>query len=407
MYCKELIKGKKWVCVADGPSDPVTGKRRQISRRGKTKKEAAKRVEDAIRKLEENGIDEKKVRKMTFDKLAAEWLKVYALTGVKKNTVRIRRKEIKILLRYIAKVNVDKISSKMYQDILIDLSKPNKKRKPVSYARNTIEGVHTTAGMIFRYAVQEKLIKESPTTYAVIPKKRKTVEEIENEDIEDKYLEINEVSEFLDVVEKYGLYLDTEWFYLLVFSGMRSGELCALKWSDLTFNKNLVRVTKTLTNETNNMKKYELTPPKTEGSVRTFDIPEYVMNLLKQHKIKQMKLLEAGRLKYKEDFHEANFVFCRDNGYPFAPKNILVRMERLIEKTTIKKHATPHIFRHTHISMLTAAGVDLATIMERVGHEDIKTTMKIYTHVTKKMKEDASQKINQTLVDILHNKISM
>ncbi|WP_453992183.1 tyrosine-type recombinase/integrase [Bacillus nitroreducens] len=394
MYCKELVKGKKWVCVADGPRDPVTGKRNQISRRGKTKKEAEQRVREALRKLEEHDIDEKRVKNLPFNKFALEWLEVYKLTGVKRSTVRIREKEIKILNRYIAKVNIDKISSKRYQNILIDLSKQD-------YARTTIEGVHTTAGMIFRYAVKEHLIKSSPTEHAVIPKKRKTVEEIENTNIEEEYLEENEISKFLDAVEKHGLYLDRERFYLLAFSGMRSGELCALKWTDITFKTNTIRVTKTLSNETNNMREYELTPPKTDGSIRTFDVPDYVMDLLKQHKMKQMKLLNDGRKKY-EDFHDGNFVFCRDNGYPFAPKNILVRMERLLGFTDIKKHATPHIFRHTHISMLAAAKVDLATIMERVGHEDVKTTMRIYTHVTKKMKEDASEKINQTLGNILN-----
>ncbi|WP_236809623.1 tyrosine-type recombinase/integrase [Bacillus glycinifermentans] len=67
-------------------------------------------------------------------------------------------------------------------------------------------------------------------------------------------------------------------------------------------------------------------------------------------------------------------------------------MERLLEKTSIMKHATPHILRHTHISMLTEAGVDLPTIMKRMGYDDIRTTMKIYTHVTEKMKEDAPKK---------------
>ncbi|HJF33266.1 MAG TPA: tyrosine-type recombinase/integrase, partial [Sporosarcina psychrophila] len=98
-----------------------------------------------------------------------------------------------------------------------------------------------------------------------------------------------------------------------------------------------------------------------------------------------------------------NFVFCRDNGYPFAPKNIGVRMARLVGKTSIKKNATPHIFRHTHISMLTEAGVELPTIMARVGHEDIETTMKVYTHVTNKMKKDASVKINDLYGNILQN----
>ncbi len=76
-------------------------------------------------------------------------------------------------------------------------------------------------------------------------------------------------------------------------------------------------------------------------------------------------------------------------------------MERLLEKTSIKKYATPHIFRHTHISMYAEAGIDIKTIMKRVGHDDMKTTLKIYTHVTDKMKEDASQKVHQTFGNIL------
>ncbi|WP_342068368.1 tyrosine-type recombinase/integrase [Virgibacillus chiguensis] len=79
---------------------------------------------------------------------------------------------------------------------------------------------------------------------------------------------------------------------------------------------------------------------------------------------------------------------------------------RLLEYTNITKKATPHIFRHTHISMMTEAGIDLATIMEKVGHEDMKTTMKIYTHVTNKMKKDASAKVRTLYKDALSNLIS-
>lgn len=69
LYFEELVKGKKWLAVGDGPRDPVTGKRKQIARRGKTKKEAEKRVLDAIAALAEDGIDESIVKKMTFEKL--------------------------------------------------------------------------------------------------------------------------------------------------------------------------------------------------------------------------------------------------------------------------------------------------------------------------------------------------
>ena len=76
MHCKELIKGKKWVCVADGPKDPVTGKRKQISRRGKTiKSAAAKKVQEALASLKDFGVDEKIAEKITIAELGELWLK--------------------------------------------------------------------------------------------------------------------------------------------------------------------------------------------------------------------------------------------------------------------------------------------------------------------------------------------
>lgn len=53
-----------------------------------------------------------------------------------------------------------------------------------------------------------------------------------------------------------------------------------------------------------------------------------------------------------------------------------------------------HMLRHSHVSLLTELGVPIKTIMERVGHKDEKTTLQIYTHVTKKMKEDVDEKLN-------------
>lgn len=399
MHFKELVKGKKWLAVGDGPPDPVTGKRKQIPRRGKTKKEAEQRVLKAIAALEEDGIDESVVKKMTFEKLAVDWIRDYTLTtGNKKGTIRIRTKEIKILNRYIAKTNIAKITTRKYQKILNDLTEQE-------YARNTISGVHTTAGLIFKYAIQQKLLKHSPTEGAVVPKKRLTVEDIENNPIEEKYFEKEELEEFLLTVKEFGLDMDLERFYLLAFSGMRSGELCALKWSDINFETNEIRITKTIYSENNNMKEYELVPPKTAGSVRTIEVEDQIMDMLKEYQMRQKKRRLQSRIK-PEEYHDGNFVFARENGYPFLPKNIIVRMERLLEKTSIRKHATPHIFRHTHISMLTEARVDITTIMKRVGHDDMKTTMRIYTHVTEKMKEDASQKVQKTFGNILNIGIS-
>lgn len=386
-------QGYKWVCTLEGPPDPVTGKRRQIPRRGDTKKEAYDRANEVLKKLTD-GIDTKKVKKLTFEEVAWEWLKIYSKGKVKPGTVRIREKEIKILLRYFSKINIDKMTHRQYQNAINDLDDNN-------YARSSIEGVNVTANMIMKYAIKHKMRLDNPCTGVVIPEKILTVEEIENSSIEDGFLEKNELTEFLGAAFHHGLPMDLERFYLLAFSGMRSGELCAMKWSDVNFETNQVRITKTLYNENNNMKKYVLVTPKTKGSVRTIDIDESVMNLLKEFQMRQRDVMVEAK-KLFPDFHDANFVFCRENGYPFIPKNILIRMERILKKTSIKKEATPHIFRHTHISMLAEAGVDLKTIMQRVGHDDPDTTLRIYTHVTEKMRKDANEKIKTHFSDILN-----
>lgn len=399
MQCEEIVlkSGKKrWECVADGPPDPVTGKRNQIRRRGKTKGEAKRKVEDVIDAIKNDGINKKITKNMTFDIVSQGWLEVYSLTGVKKNTIRIRRREVATLNEHIAKVPIEDLTHYMYQQVINKLS-PN-------LERTTVQGINTTAGMVFKFAIRNKLMKDNPCDGIVIPQKRKTIEEIREHNIEEKYLEREELEEFLLATLEYGLKYDKERFYTLAFSGMRSGELCALQKQDILFDTNEIWVTKTLYNERNNMKEYELTPPKTDGSIRKIEMEQPIMDMLKAVILNNDKF----KMQYRtiiEDYHDKDFVFSRANGYPFVPKTILLRMNRILNKTSIKKHATPHIFRHTHISMLTEAGVDLPTIMQRVGHEDTETTLGIYTHVTNKMKKDASDKVEGLYGDILRKAI--
>lgn len=386
-------QGYKWVCVADGPADPITGKRKQIERRADTKGEAKQRVDDAINTLKETKHDEKIIKNLKFDKVAQEWLETYSRGKVKKSTIRVREKEIKILDRYIAKAGIADITPRKHQSILNDLFDQG-------YARSSIEGAHVTAGMIYRYAIKEKYRKDNPSAGAVIPEKKKTVEDIENDNVDQEYLTREELTEFLETVCKYGIKEDKEIFYLLAFTGLRSGELCALKETDLNFELNKIKITKTLYNENNNMREYELTPPKTPAAIREITVEVEIMNMLKALIRRNAKGKMKARL-VTDDIHEEKFIFCRPTGYPYIQKTLKTRMSRLLKKTSIKKEATPHIFRHTHISMLAEAEVNIHTIMKKVGHDDMKTTMRIYLHVTEKMQQDASQKVQANFSDLL------
>lgn len=402
MYCDKIkTKGGqwRWECVADGPRDSATGKRNQITRRGKTQKEAKKKVEEEIKRQEESGINYKAVKNTTFEEMAQDWYELYSLTGNKDSTYLRKRKDIRVLNKHIAKQPITKITHYMYQKVINNISK--------DYAENTVRNIHGSANQIFKYAVKNKWMKENPAADVVIPTKQKTIADIKQEQVQEKFFDRDELEEFLKATVKYGKKHDIERFYTLAFSGMRPGELCALKKSDLHFGENIIDVNKTLYNEKNNMKEYQLTLPKTYKSVREIPIDPSIMNMLKSVVLEndkhKMKFRNKNITYYNKEgiYHDADFVFARKNGYPYTTVSLNVRMNRILKKTNIKKNATPHIFRHTHVSMLTEAGVDLPTIMKIVGHEDSDTTMKIYTHVTKKMRKDAPVKITNLYGNIL------
>src|SRR5699024_10850266 len=312
MHCKQVKNKSGWVweCFSDGPRNPATGKRRLIKRRGSTKGEAKKRVELAISELKENRfIHDVNV---TFDKLANKWLELYETTGVKRSTIRIRILEIKLANKYLAKVPVSEITHYMYQGMLTDLNDKG-------YARNSIIGVNASVNLVFKYAVKNRLIKSNPGQDIVIPKRTVTVDELESDELQSFYFERHELDLFLKEVINLGMRLDKEWFYTLAFSGMRPAEMIALKKQQSNFEDNTIRVSKTMYNEENTIKGYMLNTTKT-NQMRTIGMSPKVMQMLKY----LVRKNDVHKMKYRRqitDFHDADFVFQRKNGYPYTTQN--------------------------------------------------------------------------------------
>ncbi|KFN01621.1 tyrosine-type recombinase/integrase [Bacillus clarus] len=82
---------------------------------------------------------------------------------------------------------------------------------------------------------------------------------------------------------------------MLAYTGLRIGELVALKWSDIDFDEHTLRVIKTYYNPTNNKLKYTLLTPKTEGSIRTITIDPLLVAMLIQHKQQQEKIIKDNK----------------------------------------------------------------------------------------------------------------
>ncbi|TWK34814.1 site-specific integrase [Bacillus licheniformis] len=391
---KRCTCGAKWYYRYD-IVDPTTGKRKQKEVGGfRTKAEAeeeAKRIQYEL--LQGTYIEEKEI---TFEEFSKEWLIWYENTGkVKVSTIRVRKHEISRLMDYFQYLKMKDITRKQYQEALNDL-------KARGYAENTIEGAHRTGRMIFRRAVELEVIKTDPTEYAIIPKVQKTVEELEQEKELPKYLEKEELAHFLSIIPDHQMDIrDYPIFLTLAYTGMRAGELCALKWSDIDFEEQTISITKTYYNPRNVIKEYELLTPKTKKSKRVIDVTKNVLIELDQLR----KVQKEVQMKYRKTYHNEGFVFAQldevNAGYPAYVKLIEIRMKRLLKISNLNPSLTPHSLRHTHTSLLAEAGVSLEQIMDRLGHTDDDTTKNIYLHITKPKKKEASHKFSELMRSLL------
>lgn len=302
-------------------------------------------------------------------------------TGAKPGTIRLREYNIRKLLHYFAHIKIKDITEEAYQVVLNDL-------KDQGLAKITIEGVHTTAKLIFKMAVSRRLVKINPTENAYIKRDPQVIIESDEEDLP-KYFEKEELALFLDTIKENGLFMDDVIFMTLAYTGMRVGELVALKWGNIDFRKNIIHITKTYYNPKNNTREYQILPLKTRKSRRKIMVDETIMKVLEKYKAEQDKIVSRLGASY----NDKGYVFANFNrhpGYPILIKLIASRMARLLERSGLSPNLTPHSLRHTHTSLLAEAGVGLEVIMDRLGHQDDEVTRNVYLHVTNEMKRDAA-----------------
>ncbi|CAM4038539.1 Arm DNA-binding domain-containing protein [Mesobacillus zeae] len=157
------ICNKMWSFVIDVGKDPETGKRKQKSGSNfKTRQEAEAASAALITEVNKGTFIKKS--DILFKDWANDWLPLYIeRNGPKLGTIRLRQYSIKKLLPYFSYLKLKNITEEMYQSALNDLKGKN-------FSKSMIEGVHTTAKMIFKMAVSKRMLKIDPTTNAYIKK---------------------------------------------------------------------------------------------------------------------------------------------------------------------------------------------------------------------------------------------
>ena len=181
--------------------------------------------------------------------------------------------------------------------------------------------------------------------------------------------------------------------FLGLKSGLRLGELLALTWEDykdgtLNVNKQYNLNINILPDGTRE-RKYEVLPLKTNKSYREVPLDDETNKILNKYKVSQAEiLLKIGKLQKPEQL-----ICCNECGDYLYRQKPTKRLVKLCKELNIE-YKTFHKLRHSYISNLNAAHIDPKMAQELAGHEDITTTLNIYTHVNLKQKKTAVNKVN-------------
>ena len=172
-----------------------------------------------------------------------------------------------------------------------------------------------------------------------------------------------------------------------LFTGMRLGEVLALRWSNVDLDGKVIRVREAL--EQTKQFGVRFKPPKSRAGRRDITLPDILVDALREHRKTQLELrMQLGAGKLPDDA----LLFATIEGKPWAPNLLSTLWLNFALRIGVK--VTFHALRHTHASQLIDQGVDIVTISKRLGHAKPDITLRTYAHMFRKDDSRAAAAIN-------------
>lgn len=170
---------------------------------------------------------------------------------------------------------------------------------------------------------------------------------------------------------------------LSIYTGIRLGELCALKWSDIDLSEKVLKINKTMLRIQDNFSEYHsnktkiiVTPPKSEDSVRVIPIPKFIFNIICKMQRRPDAYIMTGKC---DSFIE--------------PRNMQYYFKSVLKKCNIRD-VNFHILRHTFATRCVESGFEIKSLSEILGHSDVKITLQRYVHSSMDLKRKNMDKLN-------------
>ena len=348
------------VCYTD-----TFGNYKQISKCAYGSAEAKLAEMELKRKVEEKDTPSN----MTLEEFYTEYIKD---VSAEIRTSSMGKKESRLknhVLPILGKTKLSKLNVPVLQNWKNDVAESD-------MMLSTKRGIYAEFNAMLNHAVKKEYLQSNPL------KKIGTFKDPYNFDKpEDKmhYYTAEQFKRFisaagnhLNSLNDYGYYT---FFMMAFYTGMRKGEINALRWCDI--EGNILSVNRSVTQKIKG-KPYEFTPPKNASSVRKLQIPCNLMSVLE----KQKEVQQQNCPKWNENFLVCGGINCLSDT-AISNKNFQYAKEAGLP------HIRIHDFRHTHATLLINEGISIQEIARRLGHADVTITWKVYAHLYPREEERA------------------
>ena len=252
------------------------------------------------------------------------------------------------------------------------------------YSYSTIKKAYNAINACFTFAYEREAIRKNPCIRISLPKKA----EREKSDI--VYFNDDErhaIEQAALQQHKNGVYKSPNGWYiiLLLYTGLRIGELLALQWCNVDFDNKQIKVT-------GNIKQV-----KARGESPTNYITvEQTTKTKSGHRIVPLTNRAVEALRYLEEHkHSEKYVAATKNGKPISARNIDRTFRQTLTAAGIDKKCGVHSLRHTFASMLFKKGADPKAVSEILGHSDVNITYNIYIHLIEEQKAKVIDLLNE------------
>jgi len=279
----------------------------------------------------------------------------------------------------------EKLTKQSAEKIAAALGKPFKELFELVYEKgglssSTVCHIRATMSAILRTAVKKGLLEKNPVANTTPPKpdyKKKL------------FLDSGQCKQLLDILEDVENRQLRVMINTLLFTGLRSGELLGLQWSDINFDEGTITVNKTLLRLVG---KYVLSEPKTKSSERIVNVQPELLCLLKEHRAWQ----DERKAIFGLAWEQPDQVFSNATGRFYNGVTLNQQF-----KGILRKHGLPdlhiHDLRHATASLLINAGLPVRVVADHLGHRSTQTTQDVYAHVFAESRARAADAISIAL----------